>query len=439
MKLHIEYYTLDNGMTIILAPNQCTENNKSIYVSFVAKVGFLHQKYPDNLGYAHMFEHMFISSCHPTIENGNEYIEKHTFYNNAFTSNHITSYEYECDNENLLNVLKFIVESYQNPTFRENDIIKEKNVHINEKRYHGNTIYFTNREIYEKSIYFNNKYRDEPIENIMNMTKDDFLNFYNKYYNPQNCCLIISGSFTNNFIPYLKKEFEKVKNTNNFNPLTIYDNEKKLVNTLLKRKKPLIKYHSEPYINESVHINIMIPLKDVDFIKNTKRNIIIHLLSTYLSSGFESPLMKEIRIKLSSSYSPYSTIEKIYPHYFFIINCSTTKSDAQIVFNTILSILEDLKKNIDEKRLKLLIKKYIYYELKFFTNMEKLNDFIMDTLFPYYDNYKFDYEEYIKLCDAITVKDLLDMSNEIFQKNILMINIYGDQNVEKININYIKN
>ncbi len=434
MKLHIEYYILNNGMTIILAPNQCTENNKSIYISFISKVGFLHQKYPDELGFAHMFEHMFISSCHPTIENGNEYLEKNTFYNNAFTSNYITCYEYECDNETLMNNLKFIVESYQNPTFRENDIVKEKNIHLNEKRYHGNRTYFTDRELYEKSIYFNNKYMDEPIENIMNMTKKDFENFYKKYYNPKNCCLVITGAFINNFIPYLKTELEKIKNTSDFNPLKIYENEKEIMNNLFKRKKPLLKYFPEQYVNETVDINFIIPLKNFNFLINTKRNIIIHLLSRYLSLGFESPLLKEIRIKLNSSYSPFSMIDDIYPHKSFVIICSTTKYDVQTVINTILSILENLKKNIDENRLKIIIKKYIYYEIKLFTNMNRLNKFITSEIYPFTDNYKFNYEEYINTCNLITVNDILEITNEIFQKNIFMINIYGDQNVEKLNI-----
>ena len=195
-EIKFEQETLDNGLVVIY-----NLDRSAPVVSTVVhyKVGSKDEN-PEKTGFAHFFEHlMFESTAEIPRSSIDKYINQAGGTLNAHTSMDETVYKFtvpanqiklplwiEASRMRKLNVQTEGVET-------QRGVVKEeRNVRVDNQPY-GDLI-----ERMAKKLWAGSGYEWPTIgyhEHLNKATIEDFQNFYNEYYQPNNACLVISGDF----------------------------------------------------------------------------------------------------------------------------------------------------------------------------------------------------------------------------------------------------
>ncbi len=275
-------YTLDNGLHVILHQDKSTPN---VVVSVLYHVGSKNEK-PDRTGFAHFFEHLLFEGS-ANIKRGefDKYITNAGGSNNAYTSQDKTYY-YEYLPSNQLE-LGLWLES-ERMLHAKVDIVgveTQREVVKEEKRQRvDNQPYGTFFENAMKRAYSVHPYRWVPIgsmEHLNAATEEDYIQFYNDFYTPNNAVLSIAGDIdyeeTKNLVV---KYFATipVKNANIFRPNVI--------------EPPLT-----AEIVDTIYDNIQLPALFLTYripAQGTEDFYAVSLLATLMAGGESSRLRKSI-------------------------------------------------------------------------------------------------------------------------------------------------
>ncbi|MBV8780025.1 MAG: insulinase family protein, partial [Phycisphaerae bacterium] len=186
--------TLDNGLQVIYAP---MHNAPVVHVRVLYHVGSRDER-PDRQGFAHMFEHMmFRGSAHVAPEEHMKLIGQVGGISNAFTSFDQTTYHDTIPSQQTQMAL--YLEADRMASFKvSDDIFKtERKVVSEEWRLRtANPPYGQLFQDFAKTAYTNHSYRWTPIgdmDQLRAATSQELQSFFNKYYIPNNACLIIAG------------------------------------------------------------------------------------------------------------------------------------------------------------------------------------------------------------------------------------------------------
>src|SRR5438874_1561428 len=193
-KINFEKETLDNGLRVIYAP---MHNAPVVHVRVFYHVGSKDER-PDRQGFAHMFEHMmFRGSAHVAPEEHMKRIGMVGGNSNAFTAYDQTAYVNTIPANQLQMAL--YLEADRMSSFKvSDDIFKVERVVVSEEwrmRY-ANTPYGTMFEDFVKTAYTTHPYRWTTIGNMDQLkaaASSELQEFFNKYYIPNNACLVIAG------------------------------------------------------------------------------------------------------------------------------------------------------------------------------------------------------------------------------------------------------
>lgn len=205
----MESYKLDNGLRIYL--NQMKEN-KIISCGVWVNQGSKYEDY-SNSGLSHFVEHMLFrtkskSSLKNIDEALSEVLKKGAFYN-ATTSKDSTCFYIEGlseDYEMFIHALFIIVANKEKVS--EEELAKEKEIVLREAETH----FMSTRQMPDRigQALWEDKYYGNPVigyyENIENFTASMVDDVIEKYYTPDNSCIVITGDFELNEI---KETIEK--------------------------------------------------------------------------------------------------------------------------------------------------------------------------------------------------------------------------------------
>ena len=191
----IEKYKLDNGLDVILEPNN---SSPVVAVNVWVKTGSACES-EGEYGLAHVHEHMLfkgtdsraVGEIARTIEAGGGDI-------NAFTSFDETVYYVVSASRFLESTLDILADVMQNSTFDKNELSKELEVVLEEIRRGEDS---PGRVLSQKmfaTAYTKHSYKRPIIgtkESVKSFTREGILNFYSKWYSPQNMVLVVVGDF----------------------------------------------------------------------------------------------------------------------------------------------------------------------------------------------------------------------------------------------------
>ena len=160
-------------------------------------------------GLAHLFEHLMFSGT-PGIPDFDTPIQMAGGENNAYTNNDFAQYYSFAPADNLDILLWLESDRMQNIKLRQRQIQTQKRVVLEE--FYESCLNVPYGDVWHyilPVLYPNHPYRSPVIglsvEEIMTLSKDDFINFQNKYYQPANAVLSISGMIS------LKDIFDRVE------------------------------------------------------------------------------------------------------------------------------------------------------------------------------------------------------------------------------------
>lgn len=193
--MNYEYFKLKNGLKVLLHEDVQTP---LVAVNLMYRVGASNED-PNLTGIAHFLEHMMFTGTEK-FPDFDAPLENAGGESNAYTSTDVTSYHAQIPAENLEIVLALEADRMANLSFDEEAYLTQKKVILEEfkeshlMRPYGD-LWLKAREVFYPE---NHPYSWLPIgkslEAIENISKEDLIAFYKKYYQAANASLAIAGN-----------------------------------------------------------------------------------------------------------------------------------------------------------------------------------------------------------------------------------------------------
>ncbi len=281
-KIAFEEYDLPNGLHVILHEDHTAP---VVSVGVMYHVGAKDED-PQRTGFAHFFEHLLFEGTE-NIPRGKwfEIVSSHGGQNNANTTDDRTYYYEVFPSNNLQLGLWMEAERMRHAVINQigvdtqNEVVKEeKRLRVDNQPY-GHLI-----ESVKKNVFTKHPYQHTTIgkmEHLDAAKLDEFINFYHKFYIPNNATLVVAGDIDKEKTKYLIQQYfesipkgaDIVRNKVVEPPITQERNARFYDKNI---QKPAI---IQAYLTPS--------MKDKDAYA-------LDMLSTYLSDGKSSVLYKKL-------------------------------------------------------------------------------------------------------------------------------------------------
>jgi zinc protease len=269
---------LDNGLKIVTVPFD-SPGIVSYYT--VVRVGSRNEVEPGHSGFAHFFEHMMFR--------GTEKYPKGTYNNilksvgadhNAFTDNDMTVYHILASSGSLETLMQLESDRFMNLKYSEEDFKTEAGAILGEY----NKSFSSPMEIlFEKmqdTAYVVHPYKHTTIgflKDIMDMPNqfDYSLQFFDRWYRPENCALIVVGDVKHEHLLNLAKKYYGSWKRGNYQgviPSEPPQNQEKHINVSWKSETlPIlaIGYHGPAFSDTSYEMPAMDLFSQLFFSQNS--------------------------------------------------------------------------------------------------------------------------------------------------------------------------
>lgn len=225
---------LDNGLTVIIEQDKSTT---LAAVNVLYRVGSRNED-PSKTGVAHLFEHLMFegSTNAPDFDSP---LQMAGGENNAFTNNDYTNYYELVPAYNIETALWLEADRMSQLSINQQSLDLQKKVVIEEfKEVCLNKPYGDNWHHLSALAYERHPYRwptiGLDISHIESTSLDDIRSFYDRYYNPANAIITISGPLPHNeVLAMVKKWFGNIKG----NPINSYDIPQEDIQGQVRHKK----------------------------------------------------------------------------------------------------------------------------------------------------------------------------------------------------------
>lgn len=196
IKLPVEKYQLENGMTVLLHEDH-TVPTVSVHQWY--RVGSRNER-PGRTGLAHFFEHLMFKGTQKYPSGVfDDIIQANGGTNNAFTSMDFTGYYVNIPPQALELILDIESDRMVNLVLQKDGVQAEREVVKEERRFRvENSVYGSMNEAMYRTVYKVHPYRWPVIGYMADLnaaSMDDLKEFYRIYYSPNNSVLVISGDF----------------------------------------------------------------------------------------------------------------------------------------------------------------------------------------------------------------------------------------------------
>ena len=187
---------LENGLRLLAAP---MANTEAVTVLVLVGAGSRYEWREIN-GLAHFTEHMFFKGAerYPTTKDVAEAIDSVGGEFNAFTSKEYAGYYVRVSAEHLELALDVISDMLLRPTFAEEEIERERGVILEEYNMYMDTPASQVGFDFERHLFGDQPLGWEEIgtlEAIKAVQRDQFLDYHDKLYTPDNTVVSIAGTF----------------------------------------------------------------------------------------------------------------------------------------------------------------------------------------------------------------------------------------------------
>ncbi len=291
--MEIKQKTYRNGLRLVTSQT----SSKVVAINVLFNVGSQNEQ-TEQEGYAHFIEHlMFKGSANYSAE---ELMDKFTFLGsdyNAYTTRTVTRYTFKCLKDNFEECFKIYADMFVSAKFDNEEINKERSVVIEEmKKCDDDPV-----EILYKTVmqnYFNGlSFAHDELgkeEIIKNVTREELLDFKNKFYKPENCIISVAGDISFDEVDRIVETYY----SSNYN----YDAHSYNINfdefdINIKNKYDIVK-REDNQVNVCVHIKTVTLASDLKYIAD--------IYTSILGNSQNSRLFKLLRENLGLVYSVYA-------------------------------------------------------------------------------------------------------------------------------------
>lgn len=339
-------YTLDNGMQVVVIE----DHRAPVVVHMVWYRAGAADETPGVSGVAHFLEHLLFKKT-KNLEAGelSRTVAENGGTDNAFTSYDYTAYYQRVAADRLPIMMRMEADRMINLDLSEEDILVERDVIIEERNQrtetNPNALY---REQANAALFQNHRYGVPVIgwrHEMSNLTLSDALDYYQKFYAPNNAVLIVAGDVMPEDVLALAQE--------------IYGQIAVDVD-LPERKRPVEPPHFAPRRIEYVDERVSQPYVVRSYLAPERNSgdqrsaAALVLLADILGDGQASVLQRKLQFETqealyaSASYSGVS-LDKTSFGIYIVPAADVTLLDAEAALDRAIS--EFLEEGVDEAQL----------------------------------------------------------------------------------------
>lgn len=418
-------YKLDNGQTVIIKE---VHDNPIVTIDTWIKTGSINENDKNN-GVAHFLEHLFFKGTtkHPTGE-FDKILESKGAETNAATSKDFTHYYITLPSNYFMTAIDLHADMLLNPLIPRKELEKERKVVIEEI---AKTNDNPENKLYENMIqafYVNHPYKRKVIgkkEIIEKISREEILDFYNKWYNPSNMITVVVGDVqTQDALNAIKKNF----------------NKKELCKqkTQPRKKDRNIEKQIEITAHDKVKTGyIMIGFRGVAQ-QNRHDSYALDILATILGDGRSSKLYQSVKEQKQLAYSISAGHASMKEDSIVFIRANFIPENKDKVKKAIFDEINKIRNgNFDEQEIttaKNIIERDTFYSRESTSNIA--NELGYTTLV--YDDTKY-YNEYIENIKKVSKEDLIKAAKKYLNPNHAVISVMLPESLPQENIKKISN
>lgn len=283
--------TLKNGLTIV---GEEIPYFKSVSLGIWINTGSRMEKQNES-GVSHFIEHMlFKGTKNRSAKDIARDIDNLGGQINAFTNKECTCYYIHLLDEHINVGIDVLSDMILNSTFNEKDINRERFVILEELKMYEDSLEDLSYDLLLENIYPDNGLGMNILGNrktIKNITKKQIMNYFNKYYVPNNAVISICGNFK---FDELVKELEHKFGEWERKEVCTEVEEAKFHSCVVKKNK------------DSEQVNIAINLKAIPE-ENEEESYALAVVNNIFGGSTSSRLFQHIREEKGLAYSIYSS------------------------------------------------------------------------------------------------------------------------------------
>lgn len=212
---------LENGLTVLSVP---FDSPGIIAYYTVVRAGSRNEVEPGKTGFAHFFEHMMFRGTEKYPEQVyNDILKRLGADFNAFTSADWTAYHIVASSDALETIIDIESDRFMNLKYTEEQFKTEAGAILGEYNKSASSPFLALYEKLQDLAFTTHTYKHTTIgflKDILDMPNqyDYSLQFFDRYYRPENCAIIVVGDFDQKkLIDLIKKYYGKWKR-GNFKP-----------------------------------------------------------------------------------------------------------------------------------------------------------------------------------------------------------------------------
>ncbi|MBW9156616.1 insulinase family protein [Clostridium sp. FP2] len=357
-------------------------------------------------GIAHFIEHMlFKGTVSKTNEKLNSDLENLGGEYNAYTDYNCTVYSATILNEELENALALIGDMLLNSTFPKDEIEKERGVILAEIRTINDDIEDLSFKRVNEIAFIYSPLREDTIgsENIIKkVARKQLVDFYNRYYVPNNTFISIVSPF----------EHEDIINM-----------VKKYLGSWTKKKfeKRKIMYEHHQFVKEisykkEIEQSTILYLYTFNGLSNDEE-LALRILNYKFGESSNSILFRELREKRGLSYDVYTHLDTSNNVKTLYIYTSVSEEDVEEAIDVIDSAIRDIKSEkivFDDNTIALMKKILKTAIASTLEDSTDLGNYVIHQAMENEDIYQF--TEDMKNMGNIKSEDLYSISRKVLQK-----------------------
>ncbi|MBX4187277.1 MAG: insulinase family protein [Candidatus Doudnabacteria bacterium] len=330
---------LKNGLTLLTVP---IEGAASITMSIFVKAGSRYEEKRIN-GISHFLEHLHFKGTkkYPNAKRLSETVDEIGGEFNANTGKEHTQYFIRAAYEHLPLVFDVLTDMLQRPLFDERELEREKGVIIEEIN-----MYKDNPQIHVESLFEETIWNDQPLgrdiagtpEVIRAINRKDILDYRQRFYQPSNTIIAISGNFNPKQVEELvAKSWMDVPNQKAGVYKTVYE----------KQSAPRLSVENK--VTEQAHMVVGFAA----YAYRNKYNYPLRILSSVLGGGMSSRMFLRIRERMGLAYYVSTSFNNYLDTGNFFVQSGLKVASAPQALEVILDELRKVRdQGITSKELK---------------------------------------------------------------------------------------
>jgi predicted Zn-dependent peptidase len=405
----IEMTRLANGVRVI---TEAMPHVRSVSVGIWIASGSRRES-PEQNGISHFIEHMlFKGTTRRSAEDIARSVDSIGGNLDAFTAKELVCFNTKVLDEHLSLAFDVLADLVLHPSFRVEDIEKEKGVILEEIKMEADSPDYLVHEIFSSNFW-----KDHPLgkpilgtrETVRRFDRGLIESYYTSVYAPTNLIVTAAGNLTHErLVTLVREHFESVPPGE---PLSVDNPPSTHARIALRNKKSL----------EQVHLCLGVPSYPLPH----KERFACYVLNTLLGGGMSSRLFQNIRERQGLAYAVFSELNPYRDTGCLSIYAGTSVESARKVVESITNEFRNLKQQrVSEEELRRAkdhLKGSLMLSLE--STASRMSNLARQEM---YFGHFFSLDELVESIEAVTAEDVQRIALTFFDSKQIALTVLGN-------------